>query len=484
MRKATLISTYDLGRQPFAVASAAAWLEDAGISVRCVDTSLERLEEDAVRGADLVAFSIPMHTATRLAASLLPTVRGLNPRAHICVFGLYGPINEPYLRGLGVDTILAGEFEQALVELALSLPLERSLPSVSSESSVSSNGSSPGGGGQQAPLISLHRQQFKVPRRTGLPKPERYAKLITASGEEVPAGNSETTRGCKHLCRHCPVVPIYGGAFRVVQKEVVLEDVRQQIAAGAAHITFGDPDFFNGPSHGIAIVEALHREFPELTYDVTIKVQHLLRHARLLPVLRETGCLFVTSAFEAVDERTLEMLQKHHTRKDIFQAVHLLRSAGLGLNPTFVPFTPWTTLEGYLDLLNTLVELELVDQIAPIQYAIRLLITASSHLLPLQDVQAVTGPFSEDKLIHPWKHSDSRVDRLSGKVMDTVNAALSREESRPEIFARVVETAWSAVQRQGDGPAPVGIMADIPIPLPDPSRLPVTAPRISEPWYC
>lgn len=483
MRKATLISTYDLGRQPFALASAAAWLEDAGISVRCVDTALDRLEEDWVRGADLVAFSIPMHTATRLAARLLPMVRQLNPTAHICAFGLYGPINEAHLRKLGVNTILGGEFEEALVALALSLPL--SMP-------LSSAGNPPSGSGQPAPLISLGRQKFKVPLRTGLPKLERYAKLITASGAEVPAGSSETTRGCKHLCRHCPIVPIYGGRFRVVQKEIVLEDVRQQIAAGAAHITFGDPDFFNGPSHGIAIVAALHREFPELTYDVTIKVEHLLRHARLLPVLRETGCLFVTSAFEAVDERTLEKLQKHHTREDIFQAVDLLRTVGLGaglgeglgLNPTFVPFTPWTSLESYLDFLAVVVELDLVEQIAPIQYAIRLLITASSHLLPLEDIQAVIAPFDEDLLIHPWKHPDPRVDRLSDDVMDAVNDGLSREESRPEIFARVVRAARSALGG-GDGePAPGKIAAAAVVPLPDPSHLPVFTPRISEPWYC
>ena len=108
-------------------------------------------------------------------------------------------------------------------------------------------------------------------------------------------GYTEATRGCKHLCRHCPVVPVYRGAFRIVQQDVVLEDIRQQVAAGAEHITFGDPDFFNGPGHAIPIVEALHREWPALTYDVTIKMEHLLKHRELLPVLKATGCLFVTS---------------------------------------------------------------------------------------------------------------------------------------------------------------------------------------------
>src|SRR5688572_33277631 len=96
----------------------------------------------------------------------------------------------------------------------------------------------------------------------------------------------------------------------VVPVEVVLEDIDQQVAAGAAHITFGDPDFFNGPTHARKIVEALHREHPSLTYDAIIKVEHLLAHRELLPVLAKTGCLFVTSAVESVDDLVLEKDRK------------------------------------------------------------------------------------------------------------------------------------------------------------------------------
>ncbi len=118
-------------------------------------------------------------------------------------------------------------------------------------------------------------------------------------------------------------MPVYNGAFRIVEREVVLEDIRQQVEAGAQHITFGDPDFFNGPTHAIAIVEALHREFPRLSYDVTIKIEHLLQHAQYLPRLRETGCLFVTSAVEAVDDHILEQLDKDHTRADFLRVIEM-----------------------------------------------------------------------------------------------------------------------------------------------------------------
>src|SRR5207248_647476 len=101
---------------------------------------------------------------------------------------------------------------------------------------------------------------------------------------------------------------IYSGQFRVVSRDVVLADVRQQVEAGAQHITFGDPDFFNGVTHALRIVDELHSEFPQLTYDVTIKVEHLLRHSDALPKLARAGCLFVTSAVESLDDEVLRKL--------------------------------------------------------------------------------------------------------------------------------------------------------------------------------
>src|SRR5262249_39585292 len=155
-------------------------------------------------------------------------------------------------------------------------------------------------------------------------------------GTRKPVGFTEASRGCKHFCRHCPTVPVYDGRFFIVQRDVVLADIRQQVAAGAAHISFGDPDFFNGTGHARTVVETLHREFPDLTYDVTIKIEHLLRHAQLLPLLRDTGCLFVTSAVESVDDRTLARLDKRHSCADFVKVVENFRALGLYLAPTFV----------------------------------------------------------------------------------------------------------------------------------------------------
>jgi radical SAM superfamily enzyme YgiQ (UPF0313 family) len=453
-----LISTYELGRQPFGLVSPAAWLRVRGHNVSCLDLTREALDEHATGAADLICFYVPMHTATRLAADLVPKVRERNARAHLCFYGLYAPVNEVYLRGLGVGTILGGEFEEGLASLALRLQ----------HGAANGNSSDK----QQEPVISLARQKFLVPDRAGLLEPAKYARVVMPGGEQRVAGSTEATRGCKHLCRHCPIVPVYNGAFRVVEREVVLEDIRRQVAQGARHITFGDPDFFNGPSHAIAIVEAMHREFPELSYDVTIKIEHLRKHDVLLPVLRATGCLFVTSAVESVDDAVLEKFDKGHTRADFLAVVARFRELGMTLLPTFVPFTPWTTLPRYAELLDVLAEQGLTENVAPIQLAIRLLIPAGSRLLELPEVRATVGQFDSAALVFPWTHEDPRVDALAGEISQLAQRGYALKLSRTEIFVHVRRAAHAAAGNR----APEGIAAA--------SLTSAPAPYLDEPWYC
>ena len=450
-----LVSTYELGHQPFGLASPAAWLREAGASVICNDLAVEPFNEPAVEAATLVAFYVPMHTATRLASHLVPRVRSLNPSAHLCFYGLYAPMNETYLRTLGGATILGGEFESGLVSLYKRLAANggRRLPKRQAE-----------------PVISLAKLQFRVPERDGFPALSRYAHLDLGNGERRTVGYTEASRGCKHRCRHCPVVPVYGGRFRVVQRDVVLEDVRRQVAAGAEHITFGDPDFFNGVGHALKLVEALHGEFPKLTYDATIKVEHLLKHAAHLATLAETGCLFVTTAVESVDDQVLGLLDKGHTRADFVDLVGLAHAAGLALSPTFIPFTPWASIEGYRDLLAEVARLGLIDHVAPIQLAIRLLIPAGSRLLELAELPPFLDGYDESALTYRWSHPDPRVDRLQATVLAIVEQEDAAGSSRRETFSRF----WQAAH---ETPAPD-------VPAGKTAAAEMAVPRLSEPWYC
>jgi radical SAM superfamily enzyme YgiQ (UPF0313 family) len=454
--KITLISTYELGRQPFGLASPAAWLRKRGHDVTCLDLSREALNEQSIREAALIAFYVPMHTATRLTVEFLEPIRRINPKANLCAYGLYASLSAEILRAQGIGSLLGGEFEQGLVDLAEHLSGLSALPQIHP---LDSN-------------VSLNRLRFQVPDRTGLPPLRSYAQLILPSGEHRVVGYTEASRGCKHLCRHCPVVPVYEGVFRIVDREVVLADIRQQVAAGAQHVTFGDPDFFNGVGHAIPLVEALHREFPELTYDATIKVEHLLKHKELLPTLRASGCLFVISAVESLDDAVLLKLEKSHTRADFFQVVELCRHAGIALQPTFLPFTPWTTAEQLLDLFEQVNRLDLVEAVAPIQLAIRLLIPAESRLLELEEVRVMLGPFDAKALVYPWKNLNPAVDRLSEDLQDIVAASEKLKRGRSATF----EEMWQAVDRTANQgfKKRVGPVQG--------SR--VMVPYLNEPWYC
>jgi hypothetical protein len=483
MRSALLISTYEMGRQPFGLASAAAWLRAGGWTVACVDAAKEQLRIEQLSGPDLIAFHLPMHTATRLAGPVIAAARRTNPCARICAFGLYAPLNADWLRGLGVDEIFGGEFEEDLARWA---GLKACTTSDASSATADASSATADASGATADASSadlqvrprqLPRIHFLVPDRTGLPPLSKYATLQMPDGERRAVGYTEASRGCKHLCRHCPVVPVYEGQFRVVHPEVVLADVAAQVTAGARHITFGDPDFFNGPAHAMRIVSALHEAHPGVGYDVTIKVEHLLKHRDLVPQLAATGCAFVTSAIESVDDEVLRVFDKGHTRADFVEAVALCRGAGVTLVPTFVAFHPWLTLAAYCDLLDTIDALDLADHVSPIQLAIRLLVPQGSRLLEIDAMRAHLGAFDPDTLTYRWTHPDPRVDALQRDVMARVGTRLTAD--RRELFAEIRTLAHERAAlpypslRSGSGQADTR-----------PARARATVPYLNEPWYC
>jgi radical SAM superfamily enzyme YgiQ (UPF0313 family) len=449
--KVTLINPYELGRQPFGLAEPAAWLERAGCIVNCCDLSIQKLEDCLEPDTDLVAIYVAMHTATRIAVEALPKIRKLAPAASLCVYGLYAPMNKQLFRSLGVATVLGGEFETGLVSLAGRIR----------EGDADT---------QTEPEITLDKIEFIRPDRSKLPPLPKYAHLINPDGTTKTVGFAETTRGCKYLCRHCPVVPVYQGKFRVIPADIVLDDIRSQVMAGARHISFGDPDFLNGPGHAMKIVRQMHREFPDLTYDATIKIEHIVNYPDAMAELKGTGCLFILSAVEAVDDTILERLDKGHTRADFIHALQLLRHLEVDLAPTFVAFTPWTTLDNYIELLQLLAELRLVESVAPVQLSIRLLVPAGSYVLRLPELDNILGAFDPGILGHPWHNPDPRLDALQQEVQAWVTRCEAEGLPRPEIFAGI----WKLAHAKAGRPAPSLDMA----------HTGKAVPRLSENWYC
>ncbi|HYK83198.1 MAG TPA: CUAEP/CCAEP-tail radical SAM protein [Gemmatimonadales bacterium] len=446
-----LVSCYELGHQPLGAAWPQAFLERAGYAPDTLDLAVESLAADKVRRARLVALAVPMHTALRLGVEAAARIRALNRGCYLVFHGLYALLNAAYLRECGADAVLGGEAEDALVAVAQRL-----------EAGVTA---SPDVG------PSLARLAYPVPSRGSLPQLTRYVSLARA-GRLTPAGYVEASRGCLHACLHCPIPPVYGGRFFAVPRDVVLADVRQLVAAGAGHITFGDPDFLNGPGHAVKLAQALHAEFPELTYDFTAKIEHIVRHRGLFGGFRATGCLFVVSAVESLSDVVLAHLEKGHTRADVIVALDVLRAAGIALRPSFVPFTPWATLTDYLDLLDFVAGEELIDQVDPVQLSIRLLVPPGSLLLSRPALRPLLGELDRAAFTYRWTHADPRMDALQRDVSALVEAA-ARAGADPAVTLAQVRAL--ACRRAGR-PAP-------PLAHAPPPERPVPA-RLTEPWFC
>ena len=459
-----LISCYDLGRQPLALASPLALLEQGGFRPAALDLAAEALRPEAIRRARLIAISVPMHTALRLGVRAAAQIRKLNPGCHICYYGSYASLNATsLLADHGADSIIGGEFEEPLLRLAESID----------------DGAPPPRGVRTAATPEppwLERILFAVPSRAALPPLDRYARL-EHEGETRIAGQVEATRGCLHRCRHCPLPPVYGGRFFVVPRDIVLGDIRNQVSAGATHITFADADFLNGPGHVFDIVAAMHDAFPALTFDFTAKVTHLLQHHARLPELARLGCLFIVTAVESLSPTVLKILDKGHTAADVLQLLGHTRRAGIALRPSLLPFTPWSGLHDYRQLLDFIAEEDLIDHIDPVQLSIRLLIPPGSLLAARTELKPFLGPIDQQRFTYTWSHADPRVDRLQQEVSALVEEAAGSAEDPRVTFVRIGRLADAITAgRSIDTDA-----GPLPDPVPHDRGRP---PRLTEPWFC
>jgi radical SAM superfamily enzyme YgiQ (UPF0313 family) len=455
-----LVSCYELGHQPLGAAGPMGFLKRAAFEPATLDIAVDIFDETKVTQANFVAISVPMHTALRLGIRVAARVRELNPQAVICCYGLYAALNADYLLEHGADYCIGGECEGPLVALAEALQQSnRKGHPVGIEGVIQRD---------RAAQPYLRRLTFALPVRDTLPPLEKYARL-EHKGQRRVVGYTEASRGCLHLCTHCPIPPVYGGRFFIVPEDVVLADIRSQVRAGATHITFGDPDFLNGPGHALSVVRALHAEFPDLTFDVTTKVEHILKRGAILPEMGQLGCLFLISAVESVSDTVLGILEKNHTRADIEQALRLVRAAGIAPRPTWVAFTPWTTLGDYLDMLAFIEAEGLIDHVDPVQYTIRLLVPPGSYLLDRPEMRAHLGPLDQASFSYRWAHPDPRMDRLQKEVAALVEKDVHAGEDPGTTLYRV----WSLAA----GRARTTVVPALP---PDRER----APRLSEPWFC
>ncbi|MEE2709708.1 MAG: CUAEP/CCAEP-tail radical SAM protein [Gemmatimonadota bacterium] len=454
-----LISCYELGHQPLGLASPLGFLKAAGYPAAGIDAAAEKIPSSFVSSAKFIGIAVPMHTAMCIGVEISEHIRAINPDAHLCFYGLYASLNADHLLASVADSVIGGEYEQPLLSLVQSLEAGESVP--------------PGLRTRpHAATLFLKRLSFAVPYRDGLPRLTQYAHL-DAEGTTVPAGYVEASRGCLHTCLHCPITPVYQGRFVVIPADVVLADICQMVDMGAQHITFGDPDFLNGPGHTLKIARRLHDAFPKVTFDITTKVEHVLEHKQVFEELKSLGCAFVVSAVESVSQIVLERLKKGHTRVDIDQALHILNEAGIPMRPSLVAFTPWTTAADYLEMLSFIEERALIDHIDPVQYTIRLLVPPGSALLDQPDTESWLGPLDQNGFTYHWDHPDPRMDTLYRQVNHLVEIADNKDEDPLTTFNDIKSKYWKHFGDSWRFP--------LPVPISNRRRC---IPKLTESWFC
>lgn len=430
-----LISTYELGRQPIHVAAPAASIRAAGHTVRALDLAVESLEQAALTDIDKVAISVPMHTATRLAGDVVEAIRGVDPAMPIALYGLYAEVGDA-----PADARFSGEYEPALLEWVQ--------------------------GGLSARVRHIGKSDLTTPDRSVTRPLADYARLEYL-GETRLVGAVEASHGCRHRCRHCPLPVVYDGRIRVVPRDSVVADIDALVEAGAKHITFGDADFLNAPAHSIGVLEEAHARHPEITFDATVKVSHILEHADSWTKMAELNLLFVISAFESTDDVTLEILDKNHTRADMESALSVMRAAGVHVRPTWLPFMPWTTTGDVADIFEFIATNDLAAATDPVQMAIKLLVPPGSLLLEHEAMQAHLEEYDPSALTWQWSFADPEVDVL-WKDLDAIAAEAS--DCGAETVA-TLRTMAGVVAAASDRP-PSEMTASVPVP------------RLTESWFC
>lgn len=441
-----LISCYELGHRPIGVTRPLRALEAEGFAPDVTDIAVEPLDVEKVKRAQFIGISVPMHTALRLGTHLLHRIRAINPEVTICFYGLYATLNTDYLLSQGVDFCISGRTSSQLVKLVASVAKKERVEAPETHTPIAE-----------------------------LPPLEIYAQFEDKD-EVRTVGYTETTHGCKHLCTHCPIPPVYNGKFSVVQRDTVLAEIAEQVAEGATHITFGDPDFLNGPMHGLRILREMHETFPNLTFDFTTKIEHILKNREYFPEFARLGCRFIISAVETLSEQVLTILEKNHTRDDIVEAIDIVHGAGIAMRPTWVPFTPWTTLDDYLAILQFIDTHRLIYHVDPVQYAVRLLIPPGSYLLNRPETKELSLVLDEASFSYTWTHSDAKMDELHKTVNTLVENDTRAGIDALETFYRI----WTlAADMHGSKRTPLCRNETV---LRKETHPP--APRLTEAWFC
>ena len=380
--KILLLSFYDLGKQPKIISELYKKLDNGSNQIDIVDYSIE--EKDlTLDNYDVLGIYASMHTASVLAEQYLRDRKLPNK---LFVFGLYANVfSEMFSNFQSIHSFDSDELE-SLLEVQLN------------------------------PNYSF---KHSVPDRTILPSITDYSHIVDGSNNLI-AGSVETTYGCKHEYTHCPVPIQFKGMFKTFGTEKIITDVTNQVEEGAKHISFNDPDFFNGPKHALKILQLLNEKHPSITYDSTIKVEHILKYPDYFQELKNLNMLFVISAFETTNDHVLNILQKNHSFNDLNKAVELSLENNIDIRPTWMPFSPWTEQNDLISIIKLIENYKLRETVDPIQLTIKLLVPKNSLILKRPEMKEYLLDYDPASFSYAWKYKFPNIDNIQNELFTYV----------------------------------------------------------------
>jgi hypothetical protein len=129
-----------------------------------------------------------------------------------------------------------------------------------------------------------------------------------------------------------------------------------------------------------------------------------------------------------------------------------------------MPFTPWTTLDDVVELLDFVAAHDLIGNVDPVQYTIRLLLPEGSLLLDHPDMRPHLGAYDAERLSWSWTAAEPLVDELQARLAALVEGAAAVGE------APAVTYEWIRAECGAGGQIEVGSVEG--------------RPRLTEPWFC
>jgi radical SAM superfamily enzyme YgiQ (UPF0313 family) len=341
----------------------AAALRAAGFDARLVfaplvldGTARSRLVADLVRSAPAVVAFTTYDAGLPDLYSFVGELREAGLRSHVTVGGLCATAATAAILTScpGVDSVVRGEGEQAVVDLVDAVVRGRGPWPAAGTAVRAGTGAGVLAGPTRPPAADLG--SYPAPLWDDGAADERSAAVAAANGCAPVIGS----RGCYGRCTFCCIERFYRDVphsrpWRPWPAERVADDVVAVVAAtGASQVTFVDENFVGpgraGRRHAVAVADELVRRGRPAPFNVAARADDV--DVETFRALRDAGLNAVTLGLESMSATTLELFGKHITPARNAEAVATLEELGLQTEITFIFFHPLSTLPDVRDNLG------------------------------------------------------------------------------------------------------------------------------------